>query len=392
MSELYQVVFTGELRHHANPEQAARDFAVVFRVPEDKAWKLVLGGGEHILKRKVDAANAERYRLVLEEIGLLVRIEPAGTPIKRPGAAATQNPASDATAGAPAAPNPFAPPQAELMARVDDQHGPAMTGPHRRPASHGWRWIMQGFALFRQSGWAWVGATLLFGIINIGIALVPFIGPLFSTLLNPVLFGGFMYGAHMQRHGGRFQVADMFQGFRARFAPLVALGALYLVFSIAIMVIVGILLGLVATFGGGLTLANLDQQDPMVLLETLGPLLLVTVLLLFPLLILLAMAYWLAPALVMLDDLTPLAALNQSLQGCLRNLLALLLYGLSFLLLGFLVLLLYEMANRLLLMLLGTWAEIIVIGLGWLALMLVLIPISIAATYAAYRDIFFDSR
>lgn len=369
MNQLYQVVFTGELRHHADPEQAARDFAAVFKVPADKAWKLVLGGGEHVLKRDVDAANAERYRQVLEEIGLQVRIEPVGTPVGRPverPAEPTATAGMDAPASAAADSNPYPPPQAELLGRVTDA-GLSISGPHRRPAGHGWDWITQGFALFRQSGWAWVGAVLLFMLINIFLGLVPFIGELFNVLIGPVLLGGFMYGARMQQRGRRFEVADMFQGFRDRFGPLVTLGALYLGFVIAIMVTVGVVIGIGVAISGGPDLATLDQQDPAVLFAAIGPLLIIAVPLLLLLLIPLAMAYWFAPALVMLDGMPPLAAMQLSLQACLRNILPFLVYGLASLLLILLAM--------------------IPFGLG----LLVLVPILIAATYAAYRDIFFDS-
>jgi len=80
MAQLYQVVFTGELKSGANAEQAARDFAAVFKVPEEKAWKLVLDRSPHVLKRDIDEANAARYRDILDEIGLEVRVEESGRP------------------------------------------------------------------------------------------------------------------------------------------------------------------------------------------------------------------------------------------------------------------------------------------------------------------------
>jgi hypothetical protein len=59
MNRLFQVVFTGQLLPGVNPEQAARDFAAVFKIPEEKAWRLILDQHEHVLKREVNEANAE---------------------------------------------------------------------------------------------------------------------------------------------------------------------------------------------------------------------------------------------------------------------------------------------------------------------------------------------
>ena len=76
MGALYQVLFTGQLKPDIDPEQAVREFGTVFKVSDDKARQLVLGGQERVLKKEVDEANAERYRALLDEIGLMVRVEP----------------------------------------------------------------------------------------------------------------------------------------------------------------------------------------------------------------------------------------------------------------------------------------------------------------------------
>ncbi len=78
MGALYQVIFTGQLKPDIDPEQAVREFGTVFKVSDDKARQLVLGGQERVLKKEVDEANAERYRALLDEIGLMVRVEPVG--------------------------------------------------------------------------------------------------------------------------------------------------------------------------------------------------------------------------------------------------------------------------------------------------------------------------
>jgi len=80
--------------------------------------------------------------------------------------------------------------------------------------------------------------------------------------------------------------------------------------------------------------------------------------------LLLLMALWFAPALVMLSDVAPLDALKLSAQACLSNFL-------TFLLLG---LMLYVL----------TWIAMLPAGLG----MLLLVPVIIGALHAAWRDTF----
>jgi uncharacterized membrane protein len=75
-------------------------------------------------------------------------------------------------------------------------------------------------------------------------------------------------------------------------------------------------------------------------------------------------AYWFAPALVVLNDMKPLAALKESFLGSFRNFLPFLVYGLIMTVFAILA--------------------VIPFGLGFL----VWIPLAIASTYTAYRSIF----
>ena len=76
------------------------------------------------------------------------------------------------------------------------------------------------------------------------------------------------------------------------------------------------------------------------------------------------MATWLAPALVMLRGTAPVEALRLSLAACSRNMGALTVYGL--------VGIFFAIVATLLL------------GLGWL----VLLPLALLSTYAAFQDLF----
>jgi uncharacterized membrane protein len=79
-------------------------------------------------------------------------------------------------------------------------------------------------------------------------------------------------------------------------------------------------------------------------------------------------AYWFAPALVMLHDMPPIEAMKASFFACFRNFVPFLVYSLV---MGFTL-----------------FIAILPFGLG----LLVWVPVAIASTYAAYRQIFTEDE
>ena len=386
MSTPYQVVYTGELKPGTNGERAARDFAAVFKVPDEKAWKLVLGGTERVLKKDVDQVNAERYRELLDEIGLVVRVEPVGGGQAEPDASPPPGePASggyaDAKSGtrlhagpsvrsgaAASAPkvDPYAPPKADLTKPRGGSLGKeAMTGPHTMPAGHGWQWIVDGFELFKGAPLAWIGAVVLMTLLNILLSLIPVIGGLIGTLIGPVFLGGLMLGAETQASGGRLRVGDVFSGFSAKPGRLFALGGIYLLGVFAIAILVGVLVSVLAIGVSGIDPTVLEQQDPTLMIATLGPMVLLALLFVLLLLVPLMMAYWFAPALVVLEDLLPLEAMKLSFSACWMNIMPFLVFGLA----AFVLLL----------------VGMIPFGMG----LFIVSPVLVASIYTGYRDIFY---
>jgi len=94
-----------------------------------------------------------------------------------------------------------------------------------------------------------------------------------------------------------------------------------------------------------------------------GPML-IGILVAMALMVPLVAAYWFAPALVMMHDMKPVAAMKESFFSCFRNFVPFLVYGIILSIAGFLAMLPF--------------------GLG----MLVWVPVTIASTYVAYRQIF----
>jgi uncharacterized membrane protein len=373
MDSLYQVVFTGRLKPGVDAAQASQDFAAVFKVPDEKARALIGGGAERVLKKDVTADSAERYREVLDEIGLLVRVESAaGSPgPKDTGAAgaAPGVPSGERGTAVPSGPDmdPYVPPTAAPT--MPSARGPAdvpMTGPHPRPAGHGWQWIVGGFELFKGAPAAWIGAVVVLMLLNVLMSLVPMLGGILSTLVGPVFLGGLMLGAHAQAGGGRLRVEDLFAGFSAEPRELFAVGGLYLLGVFAIVLVVVLLVGVLGAGLLGLDPAELEQQDPVLMAATVGPIALLALLFVMLLFVPLLMAYWFAPVLVVLQKMKALEAMKLSFAACWRNIVPFLVYGLT--------------ATLLLIV------ALIPFGLG----LLIVSPMLVASIYAAYRDVFYE--
>jgi hypothetical protein len=407
---LYQVVFTGALRSDVGVEQAVRDFADVFKVPADKAAKLVAEGRAQVLKRDVDEANATRYRDILEEIGLVVRIEPTGT----------AGEATDPLGGAPAeeAP-PHRPAESEQARSVADAFGigreprrapqaaPRPAGrdappaerdasvrvrvfsadePRRLSAGHGWQWIRCGMEHLKRAPGQWIAAVALLISITLLLVLIPLIGGVASALVSPILLGGLMSGAHRQRGGEPFRALAVLEGFSGHGRTLAAVGGLYLLGSLLVSIllvgVLGLLFGDLMLDSGGSTVTDAEA-----LAQQLGPSILLALLLAVALSSPLLMAYWLAPALVVLKGLRAWEAMKLSFRASLKNLLPLTVYGLGALLLGFLVLLPMALIAGLLSGVAGGALAFLSV-VAPLAAMLLISPILIGSMYCAYRDIF----
>ncbi len=234
---------------------------------------------------------------------------------------------------------------------------------HSVATGRGWGWIVDGFDLFRGNWMVWILVFLLSLVIYVAFGLLPVLGTIATALVGPILTGGLMHGCREIDRGQPLEVGHLFGGFRDRAGSLAAVGAILLLGELLVIaVVVATAFGLA---GAGvideLLEANAQQAPPLdalirgVLLPVLIGLLLV-----LPLL----MAYWFAPALVMLHGVSALQAMRLSFSGCLNNLLPFLVYGLAAL------------------------GLCIVATIPMMLGFLVLGPVLIGSMYAGYKDIF----
>ena len=411
MSETCKVIYFGERQPGFEADKIIDAFSKTFKVSREKAEKLLGTSKEVVLKDRLDSARAEKYKNLLEKIGLVVRIdrdEPelsistlslestetpddeaplamqssplsgavekcpkCGSSNMRKGSCldcgvvaqkylAIQSSRADETAGGEAetAPeNPYSAPEADLLEPEEGE----MNGPTGVPTGHGWAWLAGGWWYFKQNPVAWVLAILTWILLAMGVGMIPLLGGLVVNLFTPVIAAGFMIGCHAQHEGEDFTIGHLFAGFSNNPGQLLLVGVIY--FGAMLLLVIGMMIGLF----GLLDMEAMQSQNPeMVMGAMMSPGIIIAILLGSLLFIPLMMAYFFAPALVALDDMKALEAMKLSFSGCLKNMLPLTVYGLL----------------AMLLVILGS----IPLGLG----LLIVLPLLTASMYAAYRDIYYS--
>jgi uncharacterized membrane protein len=230
-------------------------------------------------------------------------------------------------------------------------------------AGNGIAWIASGWALFIKAPGIWIANVFIIIGLSIVISLFPLLGGLVSNVLMPIFAGGIMLGCRSLEHGGELRVDHVFAGFKEKGGQLALVGVLTLVattIALILTVIVAVVIlgaALLQGMGNEQALRDLISERGLLTLAILG-------LLFLALIIPVSMAYWFAPSLIVFHDLDALGAMKQSFQGCLRNLVPFLLYGVVLLVL------------------------LIIGSLPLFLGLLVVAPLTIGSIYASYKDIY----
>lgn len=230
----------------------------------------------------------------------------------------------------------------------------------RLQTGRGWQWLKQGYALFMKAPLLWVVLLMICFVAAAGLSVVPVVGEPLASLLAPVVLAGLMSGCRALEQDDDLELPHLLNGFRRHTAQLVTLGGISLVGQFLIFGVMMLI--------GGATLVSLlmsgqPPEDPQILSQAIagaGFAALVGL----ALFAILMMAMQFAPMLVYFDGVAPVEALKLSLRGFLSNVGAMLVYGVT-------------------LMLLGLLASMPMM-LGWL----ILLPIVFTSMYVSYRQIF----
>jgi hypothetical protein len=238
--------------------------------------------------------------------------------------------------------------------------------PRSLSAGRGAAWWSEGWRVFTAAPLLWIGMLVVLVVIMFALNFIPIIGQIAGVLLWPVWYGGLMLGCHALATGRPLAFSHLFAGFgEGRAMPLILLGLIYAVVSFVLFAIVMfIALGSLGFAG----LAAMFTGDPTAMSNAMaagmGTATIFAVLVGIVFGALFVMGWWFAPPLVALNRADALSAVSASFGASMRNLGALVVAFLIFLVLAVLA--------------------SIPFGLGWL----VLGPVAIGAYYASWREVF----
>jgi uncharacterized membrane protein len=223
-------------------------------------------------------------------------------------------------------------------------------------AGRGLSWWTEAWALFMKNAGMWIVLGLILLVAFVVLSFVPLLGPLVGSLVAPVFAGSWLLAARKLEAGGALAVDDLLAGFKEKLTPLLVLGALLLVATLVIGAVAmafgfGAVMGLGGVQGSGGVMAAMGGGMLAVLVGlALG--------------LLLAMAFWFAPALVVFRDMAPVDALKASVFASLKNIVPFLLYSVIYFI--------------------AAIVASIPFGLGWV----VLVPVLLLTVYVSYKDVF----
>jgi hypothetical protein len=196
------------------------------------------------------------------------------------------------------------------------------------PASAGWTWVKEGFALFRQQPAELCTLFMGYMFLMFAIGVIPVLGQLLPLVLVPIFSMAFMQACVQVERKERVYPTLLLTGFRSpAMRPLLLLGVLYLlaaVLAIAASVLIdgGVLWKIIS---GKLALDDTQARDANLTLAMLFAAIVYTPL---------AMAFWYAAPLVMWKGMGVGQALFYSFFAVLRASKAFLVYGLAWIVLG----------------------------------------------------------
>jgi uncharacterized membrane protein len=240
------------------------------------------------------------------------------------------------------------------------------------PASQAFNWLASGWALFAAQPFQWalmaLAVFVIMAIVSTVLVPLPIIGPMAAPVLFVLLTGGMLSGAARQARGETLRFEYLFDGFRLHGGNLALVGVLFSIPLVLMLLVVqlalvgGLLAGVLgAVLGSALSsLLSAATAFISVLVTGLGVSVFIYLLMILTLVC--------APALIIYRGLPPLEAMGLSLKASLRNLGAILVFGLF-------MYVLFAVA-------------LIPAGLG----VLIFIPVSVGALRQAYLDMFGDAE
>jgi hypothetical protein len=244
------------------------------------------------------------------------------------------------------------------------------------PATNGWQWIKQGFAIFRKKPAELSTLFLSYMFLMLTLGIIPIAGQMLQLILIPVFAIAFMQACVNVENDHRVFPSLLLLGFRSpQIKSLLALGVLYLVAAI-------VAIGASALVDGGMLWQMLvahGDLDPEKLQQSNMSLAMIFAGLVY---IPAAMAFWFAAPLIVWQQMPLVKALFYSFFAVVGAGRAFMLYALGWLTLG---VILPALVSTIVALLVGSVSVTIFI---LLPLSIILTVVMYCSFYATYIEIF----
>jgi hypothetical protein len=248
------------------------------------------------------------------------------------------------------------------------------------PGPRGWRWLTEGWKLFRAAPLAWIVLVGAYFMSMSIIGIIPILGVIAVPVLIPAISVAFMTASRMSERGETPRLPVLIAGFRENLRAQLILGGVYFacisaIFALSALIDDGALARLFLT---GVTAA---EQRAILQSEELRMSFLVAVTLYLPVM----MLFWFAPVLVAWHAMPAAKALFFSLFACLMNWRAFSIYGIAALVPTLVAPILL---GSVLVLLFGKLVRPELLATFIFPMFMAILSLLFASFYASYRDIF----
>ncbi|WP_374591587.1 BPSS1780 family membrane protein [Aquabacterium sp.] len=260
--------------------------------------------------------------------------------------------------------NPYSPPSAAVGTPSRPEAADNLRfNPEGRsvPAGQGWAWFKSAWQIFKaQPLMFWVALVVMFIAIAV-VSMIPLVN-LLTMVATPAVVAGFGVCARSVQRTGRFELGQVFDGFRTRLGTQLLAGLLYLlamVVGIGVMAVAFGATGMFSMFTGGLR----GQGAAAATMGAMGGLFFLVY---FVVIMVVGSTITFAPYIIQETQLSAPQAMAASMKGAFKNVPAFLV--------GLLVYIVLAIVAS------------IPLFLGWL----VLFPVLFLTVFVAYSEIYFD--
>ena len=195
-------------------------------------------------------------------------------------------------------------------------------------AKRGWRWLVEGLAIFRKSPGKWLLLVLILFAGSRVLLAVPYMG-FIVVLIAPIFLAGLAHGAQALTQGKPLRPGYLISGFLKNSTQLIAIGAVSLMGHYLMLMGMSVVAGDTLAEIAKTTATGAITPETVNAMRAAAPRILSSMMVGFGISLPVMLAVWFAPLLVFFDDIRPVPALLLSLRACLKNALPLLLYSIT---------------------------------------------------------------